>query len=119
MPEFEEATVVMGDGRIWERQFRGRCRIGPLRVVPNDQAPVLDLLGDQLVQVFGDDGHYFTRPFCRSSLLIEDHSYSFFSSVELEVILATLHVPVVRIERPLSGLVAYRDSDSRYLPRRL
>ena len=55
-----------------------------LGVVPDDQAVVLDLLGDQAEQMLGDDAGgaegrrgpcHFTSPFSRSCLPMDDHSY--------------------------------------------
>ena len=73
--QLEEAAVVAGHGRVRQVKFRSRRTVGLLRVVPDHQPLLIDLLGDQLNEIFGDDGHYFTNPFWRSCLPMEDHSY--------------------------------------------
>ena len=50
----EEAVGVAGDSCLGQRQFIQPLRVGTLRVVPNDEPPVLDLLGDQAEQIIGE-----------------------------------------------------------------
>ena len=57
-----ERQVEAGDGGLGKREFRCRRSVGLLRVVPDDQPLVIDLLGDEMHKMFGDDGHY-TAPF--------------------------------------------------------
>ena len=75
-PQHEEAVGVTGDLRIWQIKVGNGTRVRSLRVEPDHQSAVIDLLGDQLEQVIGHGSHYLTSPFCRSFLPMLDHSYS-------------------------------------------
>ena len=52
--KLEEAAVVAGDGCLREGQGRGDGPVVLLRVVPDDEGMVLDLLGDQIPQSIRD-----------------------------------------------------------------
>src|SRR5262245_42887975 len=75
-PQLEKAAVVSGHDDVCKREFCRRRAVSLLRIVPDHQPSVIDLLNDQLKQIFRDNGHrYFTKPFYRSCLPMEDHSY--------------------------------------------
>src|ERR1035441_2842198 len=71
----KETAVVPGHGRVWDGKLHSRLSVGLLRVVPDNEAFLIYLLGDELNQRFSNDSHHFTSPFWRSCLPIEDHSY--------------------------------------------
>src|ERR1039458_8785369 len=73
--QLEEAAVISGHSRVRQGKLRSRRTVGLLRVVPDHQPFLFDLLGDQLHEIFSHNGHYFTSPFWRSCLPMEDHSY--------------------------------------------
>ncbi len=56
IPQFEKAAVIASDCRAWKFNLSDGINIGLLRVVPDHKLVVLDLLGDQLEQILGDDG---------------------------------------------------------------